>query len=538
MLLPGEQQHDPAATARFVREIEVLAALRHPNVVELLDHGEDLALGPYLVMPLIEGRTLRELAATTKLGIEAVLLLLREIVEGLTMIHGAGLFHRDLKPDNVLFSSDGRVTIVDFGLALGDDHSRHTTLGAVAGSVPYMSPERIEGGSGGPASDVWALGVMTYELLAGRRPFQRGTQSEEVAAILGGAHASLRRIDGARLPSAFAEMLSSCLAPRPADRPESATLLSSVMAQIDWVAPEQIPDELGRLARDPEGYRRELAELLAERLRREAEQAISRGDSFAAIERLERALAFRPEDGELLALLDRASSIAPPFDPAVTREPEASPLGSVVTDRKAIATTRSSPPIAGSPARSGRSMLAITLAVTAVLATAALSLAQRGAPSAPARSASSTEATGAETPPTSVSPVVASALAPSASTAPEDAGAAAIAPVIAPPAASARSSPHVSAALPPTPPRSSASAGAALAALPQCRRVLELYCSPEWKRTDGGAQCASWPHILADFLAMPPDSWARTDGNCRAALSAGAATLKERQRWLDGGFAP
>jgi hypothetical protein len=308
------------------------------------------------------------------------------------------------------------------------------------------------------------------------------------------------------------------------------------MAQIDWVAPEQIPSELGRLARDPEGYQRELAELLAERLRREAEQAISRGDSFAAIERLDRALAFRPEDGELLALLDRASSIAPPVDPAVTREPEASTLGSVVTDGKAIDTTRSSPPIAGSPARSGRSMLAISLAVIAVLATAVLSLAQRGAPSAPTRSAPSTEA---KRSPASVSPVVASALAPSASTAPEDdAGAAAIAPVIASPAASARSSPQVSAALPHAPPRSSASAGAALAALPQCRRVLELYCSPEWKRTDGGAQCASWPHIMADLLAMPPDSWARTDGNCRVVLSAGADTLKERQRWLDGGFAP
>ena len=186
---------EPAMIARFEREIETLAKVRHPSLVSLLDHGVDPSRGPYLVMPLLVGLTLRDLIPKDGLGPEAALRLLTPVVQAMGALHAAGLVHRDLKPENVIVSPRGEVTLVDLGLALGIEQSRLTQTGAVAGSVPYMAPEQIDGAAPRAESDVWSLGVLLYELVVGRRPFARDRAGEEVAAILAGRFDGLAERD-------------------------------------------------------------------------------------------------------------------------------------------------------------------------------------------------------------------------------------------------------------------------------------------------------------------------------------------------------
>src|SRR3954471_19714352 len=155
LLGPAADLDPDAAHARFRREVEILKVLDHPALVSLLDHGFDDELGPYLVMPLVPGQTLRHVIAGAKLCPEAALLVLEPVASAVAALHERSLIHRDLKPENVMIAPDGRVVVVDLGLAWGPDLSRHTAEGTAVGSVPYMSPEQIEGSGVGTAADIW-----------------------------------------------------------------------------------------------------------------------------------------------------------------------------------------------------------------------------------------------------------------------------------------------------------------------------------------------------------------------------------------------
>src|SRR5262249_2517619 len=145
LLGPAAELEPEAARARFKREVAILSQLDHPALVTLVDHGVDDELGPYLVMPLVPGQTLRAIVGGAKLGPQRALLLIDPIASAVAALHAQGLVHRDLKPDNVMVTPDGRVIVVDLGLAWGPQHSRHTVEGTAIGSVPYMAPEQIEG---------------------------------------------------------------------------------------------------------------------------------------------------------------------------------------------------------------------------------------------------------------------------------------------------------------------------------------------------------------------------------------------------------
>ncbi|MBE7452438.1 MAG: serine/threonine protein kinase [Kofleriaceae bacterium] len=211
----------PAALARFRREVESLRRIDHPGVLRLVDAGVDDAGAPYLVTPLVVGTSLRELierAAPAGVGVEAAVAIVLGAAEAVAAIHAAALVHRDLKPEHLLVTPAGEVVVIDLGLALGPEHSRHTAEDTVTGSVPYMAPEQIDDRAPSAASDVWALGVVLHEAIAGRRPFARARQSEEVAAILAGRAPALDEV-APRCPAALARLVASCLAAAPAQRP-------------------------------------------------------------------------------------------------------------------------------------------------------------------------------------------------------------------------------------------------------------------------------------------------------------------------------
>jgi beta-lactam-binding protein with PASTA domain/predicted Ser/Thr protein kinase len=166
---------DEAFVARFHREAKSAARLSHPNVVSIYDQGED-AGRVFLVMEYVDGGTLRaRLREEGRLAPSAALGVMEPVLQALAAAHGAGIVHRDVKPENILIASDGRVKVADFGLARAIEASGHTTTGLLIGSVNYLAPEQVESGAADTRTDVYAAGIMLFEMLTGAPPYDGDT---------------------------------------------------------------------------------------------------------------------------------------------------------------------------------------------------------------------------------------------------------------------------------------------------------------------------------------------------------------------------
>jgi eukaryotic-like serine/threonine-protein kinase len=165
---------DPAQYERFQRELEVMSTLCHPAIQKGLGSGR-FNNTPYLVTELITGQSMRDfITASAPLDQEAAVALIVKIADGMAHCHDMGILHRDLKPENILIKENGQPVILDFGLALTKTAHRVTyaNLSATAGTPGYMAPEQVEGHRGDQRTDLYALGIMLFELLTGRVPFE------------------------------------------------------------------------------------------------------------------------------------------------------------------------------------------------------------------------------------------------------------------------------------------------------------------------------------------------------------------------------
>lgn len=170
-LVKADLAHDSVFRKRFAREAGIADRLSHPHVVPVLDRGEHEGL-PYLAQRLIHGGSLDdELARDGPLELPAVVRLCTEVASGLDALHAAGLFHRDVKPANILLDEAGTAYITDFGLAKDSQGSLLTRPGQTLGSLDYMAPEQIRGEEIGPATDVYGLGCVIFECVAGQPPY-------------------------------------------------------------------------------------------------------------------------------------------------------------------------------------------------------------------------------------------------------------------------------------------------------------------------------------------------------------------------------
>lgn len=162
---------DSQFLTRFQREARAVARLKDPGLVAVYDQGLDARL-PFLVMELVDGGTLRELLAERgPMPPHAAAAVLRPMLGGLAVAHRAGLVHRDIKPENVLISDDGEVKLADFGLVRAVAEAGITSTSVIVGTAAYLSPEQVSNGTADPRSDVYAVGILTYELLTGTTPF-------------------------------------------------------------------------------------------------------------------------------------------------------------------------------------------------------------------------------------------------------------------------------------------------------------------------------------------------------------------------------
>jgi|WetSurMetagenome_2_1015567.scaffolds.fasta_scaffold01676_3 eukaryotic-like serine/threonine-protein kinase len=238
-VLPAEMAGDRDRLERFRREAKALAALDHPGVVSVYSVEEADGVH-FLTMQLVEGQPLDRLIPSAGMPVDRILAIASGLADALVAAHARGIVHRDLKPANVMITADGRVKVLDFGLAKfaepdpsGAPTVTHvlTKSGIVMGTVPYMSPEQVSGRPVDQRSDIFSFGVTLYEMVAGRRPFQAASSAELASQILRDTPRPLAELRGS-LPAGLDALVERCLEKRAEDRFASAGELAGALQAV------------------------------------------------------------------------------------------------------------------------------------------------------------------------------------------------------------------------------------------------------------------------------------------------------------------
>jgi len=229
--LSSELFQDDGFVKRFETEAKTLAKLDHPNILPIYDF-EVIDGNAFLTMPLIRGGTLRDVLNRGPMDSLSAWRYLREIGDGLQHAHDAGIVHRDLKPTNVLIHTDGRAMLADFGLARGAGQPTHlTTIGLAIGTPGYMAPEQVMGHDVDKRADIYAMGVLTFEMLTGRLPYIGSNRMEVAYATVNTPIPSAVKINQ-NLPDELDVLLAKVLAKDPAQRPQTVRELLAQMARL------------------------------------------------------------------------------------------------------------------------------------------------------------------------------------------------------------------------------------------------------------------------------------------------------------------
>jgi len=253
-VLPEHLATDPEYLARFEREAQAVAQLSHPNILAIHDFGRDHGV-TYAVAELLEGDTLRRRLDTSRLPWREVVEIGAAIADGLAAAHAKGIVHRDLKPENLFLTAEGRVKILDFGIArwvaaaASTDETRRadtrpTEPGTVLGTTGYMSPEQVRGEAVDGRSDLFSLGAILYEMLSGERAFSRRSKADTASAILHEDPAPLG--SDLECPPQLEAILNRCTKKVPRERFQSATELGDALQSL---AAAHGPEAAGRRSR-------------------------------------------------------------------------------------------------------------------------------------------------------------------------------------------------------------------------------------------------------------------------------------------------
>jgi tetratricopeptide (TPR) repeat protein len=277
------------------REALVAAKLKHPSIVQIYEIGPGASPSPqagdeavYVVMQYIEGMTLAQKLEAAKVSLDDTVDLLVDVAEALAFAHGQGVLHRDLKPHNILLDVNDCPYVSDFGLAIRQETLDHH-VGESCGTPAYMSPEQASGRSLTPASDIWSLGVILYELVVGQRPF--GSHPLEVLRRLGKEDpVPPRQLDSA-VPQALEQICLKCLARNPAERYQSARELIAELRK--WKTYRAVGPSEGELQK-------------AEQYYKQAFSSMDSGELTTAIDRLQEVVRLNPDSANAYYLLGLA----------------------------------------------------------------------------------------------------------------------------------------------------------------------------------------------------------------------------------------
>ncbi len=238
VLLP-DYASEPELAARFVMEIRTVAALEHPNIAQLrtaFQFQNQLVM----VMEFVEGVTLEKLAGSEQIPVENVLDYAAQVLSALSYAHSRGVTHRDIKPANIMITSHGLVKLMDFGIAKSTENLQLTRPGTTMGSIYYMSPEQVLGGTADARSDLYSLGVTMYEMLTGRRPFHADTSFSVLNAHLRETPVPPIEINPT-LPPALNQIILRAMAKEPAERFQSADEMRSAVRSLRQLEQPVVP---------------------------------------------------------------------------------------------------------------------------------------------------------------------------------------------------------------------------------------------------------------------------------------------------------
>jgi TolB-like protein len=256
-VLPPDVARDPERLARFQREARAIAALNHPHIVTIFSVEETDGVH-FLTMELVEGQSLDRVISTSGLAVEQIVEIAGALADALAAAHEKGIVHRDLKPANVMVTNEGRVKVLDFGLAkdVRADSSSDATLtsagrtqaGIVMGTPAYMSPEQVAGRPLDHRTDIFSLGIILYEMATGRRPFEGTSSAELASAILRDTPAAITSAR-ADLPADLSRIIRRCLEKDPRHRVQTARDVSNELRDLDRQSSSQpVPVPTSRAA--------------------------------------------------------------------------------------------------------------------------------------------------------------------------------------------------------------------------------------------------------------------------------------------------
>jgi eukaryotic-like serine/threonine-protein kinase len=280
-LLAEHLADDPTFVSRFQREAQAAARLVHPNVVQVFDSGQDEETGQYfIVMEYIEGSSCAEILRDDGwVEVEEAIAIIEQACEGLHYAHRHGVVHRDVKPGNLLRSTEGEVKLADFGIAKATEQSSITQVGSVLGTAAYLAPEQARGEEAGPAADLYALGVVTYQLISGRLPYDATSLTELALKQQNEAPAMLDTLVAAVTPE-LAEAVAIALALEPRERYQTAREMGRALRDgANGIA----PDDARRPARAT--HQTQATSLLARELPAEAATRQQRSPSAPVVPR-------------------------------------------------------------------------------------------------------------------------------------------------------------------------------------------------------------------------------------------------------------
>jgi serine/threonine-protein kinase len=289
------------AGERFRREAQAVATLRHAGIVEVHDFAAATEHEPaYIVAELIEGPTLRAFidGRRGRLLPEVATLLAAQIADALAVAHEQGIVHRDVKPDNVMLEKRGqaaRVVLTDFGVAHITGLETMTASGALVGSPAYMSPEQARGHDIGPAADVWAVGVLLYQMVTGALPFPGKEPFTVIAAVARGTFRRASQVAAVVSPE-LDQVIARCLNPLPAERYPSARALAGELRALGKESCfSDEPAALRQFLDDPDAFEAALRPRIANAAVERARQHVRRGELARALNQVGRATAYVPD---------------------------------------------------------------------------------------------------------------------------------------------------------------------------------------------------------------------------------------------------
>jgi Tol biopolymer transport system component len=247
-VLPASFADDRQRLHRFEQEARAAAALNHPNILAVYDLGTQDNGSPYIVSELLDGETLRERLRPGPLSLRKATDYALQIARGLAAAHDKGIIHRDLKPENIFITRDGRVKLLDFGLAKltqaatadSETHTIQSDVGTVLGTIGYMSPEQIRGKAADARSDLFAFGAVLYEMISGKRAFHGESPADTMSSILHSEPAELAETNR-NVPPALERIVHHCLEKTPEERFHSAHDVAFALETVTHVSSTTVP---------------------------------------------------------------------------------------------------------------------------------------------------------------------------------------------------------------------------------------------------------------------------------------------------------